>query len=107
MLSHGVEPLFDDRAEKRILLIGQCRGDLHPVLGSQSLDGRRKEDVLFHLHMVPFAYDEVANDALDGLPWDFPVHQYALDRLRNAAQTLGAAAVLGREITDTCGGRGI
>lgn len=57
--------------------------------------------------MVTLAYDEVANNAVDDLPWDFPIHQHALDCLRDAAQTLGTAAVLVRKIANTYGGHRI
>jgi hypothetical protein len=107
MLSYCPEHLFDDLAEERILLVSQCRGDLRPVVGLQSFDGCRKEKALFHGHVVTLVYDEVANSAVDDLPWDFPIRQYALDCLRDAAQTLGTAAVLGREIANTDGGRRI
>src|SRR5262249_34765508 len=50
---------------------------------------------------------EVTNDFIDSLPQHFPIRQYALDRLRESAQTFGAAPVLGREIANFRGrGRG-
>ena len=107
MPSHGVEPLFDGLTEKRILPIGQSRGDLRPILTLQSLNRRRKEFTIFHGNMGPFVLDEVANDAVDGLPPDFPIRQYTLDCLRHPLQTFGAAPVLGREIANICSRRGI
>src|SRR5262245_54995597 len=106
MLSHDIEPLFDDLTEQRItLLSGQCRGDLGPVLSLQSLDRGRKEVPLLHRHMAALVPNEVANDAIDSLPGNDPVGKYGLDRLRNLAQTFGAAPVAGGKIADR-GSRG-
>src|SRR5262245_49105018 len=101
MLSHDIEPLFDDLTEQRItLLSGQCRGELGPVLGLQSLDRGRKEVPLLHRHMAALVPNEVANDAINSLPGNDPVGKYGLDRLRNLAQTFSAAPVLGGKIGD-------
>src|SRR5208282_5984180 len=104
MPSHSVEPLFDGLTEKRILPTGHSRrGDLCPVLRLQGLDRGRKEITLFHGDMLPCMHDEVANDVVDSVPRDYPIHhQYTLDRLRDPAQTFGSAPVLGREIANLC-----
>src|SRR5215471_5444870 len=57
--------------------------------------------------MNPFVLDEVPNDVIDGLPQEFPISQYTLDCLRDPAQTLGASAMIGREIADPRGRGGI
>src|SRR5262245_33359288 len=68
MLSHDIEPLFNDLTEQRItLLSGQCRGELGPVLSLQSLDRGRKEVPLLHRHMAALVPNEVANDAINSL----------------------------------------
>ena len=100
MPSHGVEPRFDGRTEKRILLIGQYRGDLRPLLTLQRLNRGRKEIPLFHGDMAPFVLDEVENDVVDGVPQDFPIGQDTLDRLCDPPQTFAGPPVLGREIAN-------
>jgi hypothetical protein len=73
MPSHGIKAFFDGLTEKRILPIGQSRGDLRPLLRLQSPNRGRKEIPLFHGDMAPFVLDEVANDVVDGFPQDFPI----------------------------------
>ncbi len=108
MPSHSLEPLFGIFTEKRVLLTGQSRRrDLRPVLRLQSLDRGWKEITLFRGDMVPLLHDEVANDAVYGVPRDFLIHQYTLDRLRDPVQTLGSAPMLGREIANLCRSGGI
>ena len=105
--SHSIELLFDSFTEKRILLIGQSRGDLRPLLTLQCLNRCRKEITLFHGDMVPFVLDEVENDVVDGMSQDFPIRQYTLNRLRDPPQKFGAAPVLGGEIANICSRGGI
>lgn len=57
--------------------------------------------------MAPFVLDEVANDVVDGLPQQFPISQYTLDRLRDPVQTFSTPPVIGREIADIRGRGGI
>src|SRR5215468_6052450 len=57
--------------------------------------------------MTPFLLDEVANDVVNCLPQEFPISQYTLDCLRDPAQTLGASAMIGREIANPRGRGGI
>ncbi len=57
--------------------------------------------------MTSFVLDEVENDVLDGMPRDFQIRQYTLDRLRDPPQPFGAAPVLGREIANSFSRGGI
>jgi hypothetical protein len=107
MPSHCIEPLFHDLAEKRILPIGQRRGDLPPVLWLQSLDRGREEITFLHCHVMPFVRDEVSDDVVYGLAQNFAIYQHTLDHASNPPQPFGTPLVLRREIADVCSRGGI
>ena len=50
--------------------------------------------------MTPLVLYEIANDVVDILPQDFPIREDTVDRLSDAAQTLGPFLVLKCEVTD-------
>ena len=53
--------------------------------------------------MTALVLYEIANDVIDILPKDFPIGEDIVDRLSDAAQTIGPFLVLKCEITDLCG----
>ena len=105
--SQRVERLFGRLAKQRILMAGQRRGDLRPILRLQSLEGGRKEITIFHHDMTPLVLYEIANDVIHILPKDFTIREDTVDRLSDAAQTLSPFLVLKCEVTDLCSRSGI
>ena len=58
--SQRVERLFGGVAEQRIVMTGQGRRDLRPILRFQSSEGGGKEIAIFHHHVPPLVLYEIA-----------------------------------------------
>jgi len=100
MWAYRIEPLFGGIAEQRILMTGDGRSDLRPILRLKGLKRGRKEISIFHHHLVPFVRDEIANNGIDILPKNFTFREYVLDRVSDAAQAFSPFMVFASEITD-------
>jgi hypothetical protein len=57
--------------------------------------------------VTPLVLYEIANDVIYILPKDFTIREDTVDRLSDAAQTLGPFLVLKCEVTDLCSRSGI
>ena len=107
MCSQHIEPALDEIAKQRIVVDGQGRCDLVPILGLKYVQGDRKEITIFHHDVAPLMLDEIPNDGIDILTKKFLIRENAVDRSSDAVQTLRALLVLTREIADLLGRSGI
>ena len=107
MRAQPIEALLGDIAKQRILVAGQGRSDLGPILRFQCLEGGRKEITIFHHDVKALVLYKIANDVVHVLPKDFTIRENTIDCLGDAAQTLSPFLVFECEVTYLCSRSGI
>ena len=102
-LLQGMILFFNGVIEQWIFPIVQLGINFCPIFRAQSLNGSRKQQPFFLIHVLVLMLDEVDDDIMESLSQEFPACQDVFDGLSKPKQMFGFNFMLGFDVADAMG----